>query len=104
MPSPTEGNRFYTTEKRPLTFVCGFNITSLVKAGKMVNLSLSANNVTSFNNTDITVADNGTGTVQVTPTFNNAGRFTAQFKFNDANYTYVSPLFTFDVSAPVTAF
>jgi hypothetical protein len=103
MPAPLEGSVFMVGEKRTLTFVTGFNWSAANnKTGTFINLT-NANNNVSFNNSDITVADNATGTVTVPANFTAAGFYTAQFKMATANNNNISysPLYTFVVYAPL---
>lgn len=100
MATPVEGSTFANGEIRVLTFVLGFNLTPLTtRSGKFTNIS--TNNSTTFNNTDITVADNGTGTITVTANLNLAGNYVAQFHANNATLKSSSPVFTFKVQNPI---
>ena len=101
MHSPVEGNIFTVGTKQTLTFVCGFNMASLpTRNGSLVNLTAGSN--TTMNNTDISVTDNATGTLQVSANLSVAGDYLAQFAAaNSTTLKQYSPEFQFKVVAPI---
>ena len=101
MARPVQGDVFTAGELRPLTFVQGFNCADLVNTGKLSNLTTS-NNYT-YNNTQITVNDNGTGTITITANLSEAGEYIAQFRGEPSNNSaiYYSPIYSFRVQSPI---
>ena len=100
MSSPVEGDIFSKGTKKQITFVWGSNLAALTNlAGKLVNMT-TGNNF-AYNNSDISVADNGTGTIQITANLSETGRYVAQFAANNATLKEYSPEYGFKVVDPI---
>lgn len=100
MPSPVEGSVFTKGTIQTVTFVLGFNLAPLTnRAGKLVNLT-TGNNF-SYNNAQITVADNATGTITIPANLTEAGEYIAQFAANNATLKSYSSDFEFKVVEPI---
>lgn len=101
MAIPVQGAEFTKGTIRPLSYILGYNCNGLTNAAKLLNLT--NNNNTAYNNAQITVVDNATGTVSISHNMNESGKMLIQFKSNDANNTFYSPTFTFKVSDPIAS-
>jgi len=98
---PVQGNQFTVGELRQQTYVLGYNTTGLVMSGNFDNLT-SGNNTT-FNNSDITINDNSTGTITITANLSVAGEYLAQFRGEPSNNASIqfSPIYSFRVVSPI---
>ena len=80
----------------------GMNLSALSNfAGKFYNVT-TGNNF-SYNNAQIAVSDNATGTITISANLSETGRYIAQFSGNNATLKEYSPEFEFDVVDPIFA-